>query len=158
MEHLGRSSTEKQPAAANHPPRTRKPLRPLQWKILNRGSEPVWQEATDVKAALDRALPTDEQRAVAPRLALGWQGQRAPALTEGDEAVPVPLRDADHPRGLDEMGRELLGLAGAIESRASAAVSARDAHRLRSLCAELVGHCQHDVTRIRREFLWTEVR
>lgn len=58
---------------SSDPPRTRKTGRVLQWRIPEAGSDPVWNEATDLQRALEGLLDTDEKRAAASRLVLFWQ-------------------------------------------------------------------------------------
>ncbi len=138
---------------ADSQPRRRAHARGLRWAIPEPNTAPVWGDANELRASLERLLDSDEKRGAASRLVLGWQMLQAIGCHEATLAEANAVGNAGAFRA---DVRRLVTLVSELNTQASTLADQTGDPRLRVLCAELVMHSQRDVSRIRQQLLWTE--
>jgi hypothetical protein len=125
--------------------RQRKPSRGLQWRIPTKGGDPVWSDAAELKAALERLLDTDDKRAAASRLVLGWQMLQAAGDEDASLAEAAAIVQA---KNLHPGIQRLITVAAELKAQATTVVAEVEDPEIRVLCAALVVHSQRDVAQL----------
>lgn len=125
--------------------------RQLQWRIPTKGGDPVWSDAAELKAALERLLDTHDKREAASRLVLGWQMLHAAGDEDASLADAAAVVQA---RNLHPGIQRLITVADELKAQATTVVAEVEDPEIRVLCATLVVHSQRDVARIRNQLLW----
>jgi hypothetical protein len=133
--------------------RQRKQARDMQWRVPSGGGDPVWSDATELRAALECVLNSEDKRLAASRLVLGWQMLQAAGVGDATLADAAAVGQSNR---LPSVIQRLITAATELKAQANIVADEIPDPQTRALCAALVVHSQRDVSRIRQRLLWKE--